>query len=86
MNGDSFAVVDPLFCHLHSDPPVFLSERPVYYGYYYGTAELSCVVLADPPATIDWISKQRLSSQDYFSINNDTVNSSILEVMQMDFY
>lgn len=60
------------------DAPIFLSQRSVYYAYYYGTAELTCDVLADPPAAIQWISKP--VPAEFFTLYNDTINSSILEV------
>lgn len=65
------------------DAPIFLSQRSVYYAYYYGTAELTCDVLADPPAAIQWTSKP--VPAEFFTLHNDTINSSILEVCGRSF-
>lgn len=66
------------FLQTLSDAPIFNNKRHIFYGYYYGTAELKCEVLADPPARIKWVSKP--VPQEYFTVHNDSINSSILEV------
>lgn len=61
------------------DAPFFVDDRIVFYGYDLGVANLSCNVMADPPATISWSAANPKVPQKCFTIHNET-NSSELEV------
>lgn len=73
----SFAEFEQVF--FIPDAPFFVDDRTVFYGYDLGIANLSCNVMADPPASISWSAANPKVPQKCFTVHNDT-NSSELEV------